>query len=119
MPANDRRTTWTGHRLQLAYSYTQQTMQIRLFLFDTSLTSLCIYVAHILWSCAVCKLRCAIWLGLGLGLGSRLGQELGNCTIRNCAVGSTPARVLLAQQPYASYSHPCDSVTKQYTLVLV
>ena len=30
--------------------------------------------------------------------------------------GSLPARALLAHQPYASYSHPCASVTKHYTV---
>ena len=33
--------------------------------------------------------------------------------------GSTPVRVLLAQQPWASCSHVCASVTKQYKLVPV
>ena len=33
--------------------------------------------------------------------------------------GSTPARALLTQQPYASYSHPCVSITKQYKLAPV
>ena len=42
-----------------------------------------------LWVCAVCRMRCAICLGLvlgfgvilhlGLGLGSDLGQKFGNC----------------------------------------
>ena len=31
-----------------------------------------VLVVHILWCIIICKLHCAVWLGLGLGLRSRI-----------------------------------------------
>ena len=43
----------------------------------------CVFVVHNLRVCAVCKMRCAIWLELGSGLVYGLGQGLGHGQVRS------------------------------------